>query len=42
MVTSSQIKAKAAEFGFDLCGIAPAESFPELSFLKEWIARLCR
>jgi epoxyqueuosine reductase len=25
--------------GFDLCGVAPAEAFPELSFFKEWIAR---
>jgi epoxyqueuosine reductase len=25
--------------GFDLCGIAPADSFPELAFLREWIDR---
>jgi epoxyqueuosine reductase len=32
------IKAKAAELGFDLCGIAPVDSFPELTFLREWLA----
>ena len=25
--------------GFDLCGIASADAFPELSFLREWLAR---
>jgi epoxyqueuosine reductase len=39
VLSSVLIKAKAHELGFDLCGIAPAESFPELSFLSEWIAR---
>ena len=39
MLTSSAIKKKARELGFDLCGIAPAGAFPELSFLREWIAR---
>ena len=39
MLTSTGVKAKAAELGFDLCGIAPADGFPELSFLQEWIAR---
>ena len=38
-MTSERIKAKARELGFDLCGIAPAESFPELSFLREWLDR---
>jgi epoxyqueuosine reductase len=33
------IKAKAVELGFDLCGIAAAEAFPELSFLEEWLQR---
>jgi epoxyqueuosine reductase len=33
------IKAKARELGFDLCGIAPAEAFPELGFFREWIDR---
>ena len=39
MVTADAIKAKAIELGFDLCGIAPADSFPELKFLDEWLAR---
>jgi len=38
-ITAAQVKRKAQELGFDLCGIAPAESFPELSFFEEWIAR---
>jgi len=36
-LTSLDIKQKAASLGFDLCGIAPADSFPELSFLQEWL-----
>jgi epoxyqueuosine reductase len=39
MITAAQIKAKAIEVGFDLCGIAPADNFPELEFLNEWLAR---
>jgi epoxyqueuosine reductase len=39
VVTSAVIKARAREIGFDLCGIAPAESFPELAFLRQWIDR---
>ena len=39
MITSAAIKGKAAELGFDLCGIAPADRFPELEFLDEWLAR---
>jgi epoxyqueuosine reductase len=38
-VTSSEVKQKAAELGFDLCGIAPAAGFTELAFLQEWLAR---
>ena len=38
-VTSAAIKSQARELGFDLCGVAPADAFPELSFFKEWIAR---
>ena len=38
-LTSSAIKAKARSIGFDLCGVARAESYPELSFLSEWLAR---
>ncbi|HEX3646285.1 MAG TPA: tRNA epoxyqueuosine(34) reductase QueG [Vicinamibacterales bacterium] len=38
-MTSSAIKAKASEIGFDLCGIAPAADLPELQFLREWLDR---
>src|SRR5690606_35566737 len=39
MLTSSTIKAKASSLRFDLCGIAPVDQYPELSFLQEWLAR---
>jgi epoxyqueuosine reductase len=38
-VTSAGIKARAAELGFDLCGIAPVGDHRELSFFREWLAR---
>jgi epoxyqueuosine reductase len=38
-VTSAEIKARAAELGFDLCGIAPAGDFKELAALPAWLAR---
>jgi epoxyqueuosine reductase len=38
-VTSAEIKLKARELGFDLCGIAPAADLPELAFLPVWLAR---
>ncbi len=38
-LTAAQVKAAAAATGFDLCGIAPAGSFPELGFLREWLDR---
>ena len=38
-MTSEEIKARAAELGFDLCGIAPAGAFKELAFLPEWLSR---
>jgi len=38
MVTSSQIKARARELGFDLCGVSPVGDFPELSRLSAWLA----
>lgn len=38
-ISSEQVKAYAAAVGFDLCGIAPAASFPELGYLKEWLGR---
>jgi epoxyqueuosine reductase len=39
MLTAPEIKARAFELGFDLCGIAPAAGFPELTRLREWIDR---
>lgn len=39
MLSSAAIKQRAAELGFDLCGICPAADFPELGFLREWLAR---
>src|SRR5687768_11549149 len=39
MLGSAAIKQRAAELGFDLCGIAPAQAVPELGFLETWIAR---
>lgn len=38
-LTSADIKARAAEIGFDLCGIALAERHPKLARLAEWIAQ---
>ncbi|HUR21904.1 MAG TPA: tRNA epoxyqueuosine(34) reductase QueG, partial [Vicinamibacterales bacterium] len=38
-VTANEIKAKAAQLGFDLCGIAQAKSHPKLARLPEWIAQ---
>jgi epoxyqueuosine reductase len=39
MLSAAAIKQHAAGLGFDLCGIAPAHAFPELAFLKDWLAR---
>ena len=39
MLNSSKVKAKAQALGFTACGIAPAENFVELRFLKDWIQR---
>jgi epoxyqueuosine reductase len=39
MLSAAGIKQKARELGFDLCGIAPATSLPELAALPEWLAR---
>ncbi len=36
-LTAAEVKREAARAGFDLCGIAPAESLPELGFLREWL-----
>ncbi len=30
---------RARALGFDLCGVAPAETFPELAHLTEWLSR---
>jgi epoxyqueuosine reductase len=38
-VNATQIKAKALECGFDVCGIAPAADHPELGFLRGWLER---
>ncbi len=38
-MTSPEIKARARELGFDLCGIAPASDHPELAFFREWLDR---
>ena len=39
MLTAEAVEAHAQAIGFDLCGIAPAISFPELSFLQIWLER---
>ena len=39
MLSPAAIKQHAAGLGFDLCGIAAAQSFPELGFLQTWLAR---
>jgi epoxyqueuosine reductase len=36
---AADVKRQAAAAGFDLCGIAPAEAFPELEFLRTWLDR---
>lgn len=38
-MTSAEIKARAAELGFDVCGIAAADGFGELAFLRDWLDR---
>src|SRR5262245_31124832 len=38
-LTSSRIKEKASALGFDLCGIAAADDYPELAYLQEWLAK---
>lgn len=35
---SAQIKSWAAEAGFELCGIAPVQDFPELARFPQWVA----
>jgi epoxyqueuosine reductase len=38
-VTAAEVKAKAVQLGFDLCGIAAAADHPELTFYREWLDR---
>ena len=38
-LTSEAIKQHARHLGFDLCGVAPANAFPELAFFRQWIGR---
>ena len=37
-MTAGAIKRQAQALGFDLCGVAPAASLPELAYLPEWLA----
>jgi epoxyqueuosine reductase len=39
MITAAGVKSQARALGFDLCGIAPVDDFPELAFLREWLAK---
>ena len=39
MLTSAEVKRRARELEFDLCGIAPAADFPELAFVRDWVER---
>ena len=39
MLSSASVKAHARGLGFDACGVAPAEGFPELRFLRDWLSR---
>ncbi|MES1255831.1 MAG: tRNA epoxyqueuosine(34) reductase QueG [Acidobacteriota bacterium] len=38
-LSSSGIKAKARDLGFELCGVAPAGDLPELAAFEGWLAR---
>jgi epoxyqueuosine reductase len=38
-LSSADVKTKAREVGFDLCGVARAERHPKLDRLREWIDR---
>jgi epoxyqueuosine reductase len=38
-LTSAAVKQRARQLGFDLCGIASADAFPELAFFREWLDR---
>jgi epoxyqueuosine reductase len=36
-VRATDVKARATEAGFNLCGIAPASAYPELRFFRQWL-----
>jgi len=38
-LTSDKVKQRARELGFDVCGVAAAQAFPELAFFRQWIDR---
>ena len=38
-MTGAEIKTKARELGFDVCGIAAAREWPELQGFREWLDR---
>jgi len=38
-LTAAAVKERALALGFDLCGVAPAEAFPELGALAGWLER---
>ncbi|MFB3853123.1 MAG: tRNA epoxyqueuosine(34) reductase QueG [Vicinamibacterales bacterium] len=38
-LTADNVKSRARALGFDLCGIAPAVTVPELGFLRGWLAK---
>ena len=38
-INSELLKTHARSLGFDLCGVAAADAYPELQFLDEWLAR---
>jgi len=39
LLTSSAVKRRASELGFDLCGIAAAAELPEAAAFAEWVAK---
>ena len=39
MLTSDDVKTRARELGFDLCGVSPVGAFPELDGLRDWLER---
>ncbi len=38
-IQSRDVKRHALSLGFEVCGVAPATTLPELQFLAEWLAR---